>query len=66
MVLGCILAKVFQRFYSFRNVLYFIENDKSSYVVAAEWMQSIKGKDYRYCMEFGSDNSIFLSHVTFD
>ncbi len=35
-------------------------------VVASEWMQSLKGKDYRYCMEFGSDNSIFVSHITFD
>ena len=48
------------------NFSCFIENETSSYVVAAEWMQSIKGKDYRYCMEFGSDNSIFLSHVTFE
>ena len=46
------------------NFSCFIENEQSAYVVAAEWMQSIKGKDWRYCMEFGSDNSIFLSHIT--
>lgn len=46
------------------NFSCFIENEQSAYVIAAEWMQSIKGKDWRYCMEFGSDNSIFLSHIT--
>lgn len=48
------------------NFSCFIENERSAYVIAAEWMQSIKGKDWRYCMEFGSDNSIFVSHITFD
>ncbi len=46
------------------NFSCFIEDEKSAYVIAAEWMQSIKGKDWRYCMSFGSDNSIFLSHIT--
>ncbi len=41
-------------------------DDNHAVVVAAEWMQSIKGKDWRYCMEFGSDNSIFVAHLTFD
>lgn len=38
---------------------------KNAYVIASEWMQSISGKDWKYCMEFGSDNSIFISHITF-
>ncbi len=41
-------------------------DDTHGAVIAAEWMQSNKGKDWRYCMEFGSDNSIFVAHLTFD
>lgn len=48
------------------NFSCFIENGESAYVIAAEWMQSIKGKDFRYCMEFGSANSIFVSHLSAD
>jgi hypothetical protein len=42
--------------------------DGSAMVVAAEWMQTNPPNpfDWRRCMEFGSDNSIFFSHVTFD
>lgn len=42
--------------------------DGSSLVVAAEWMQTTEPDcgNWRRCMEFGSDNSIFLSRVTFD
>lgn len=42
--------------------------DGSSLVVAAEWMQTTAPNptDWRRCMEFGSDNSIFLSRVTFE
>ena len=39
-------------------------DDGHAAVIAAEWMQSVKGKDWRYCMEFGSDNSIFVAHLT--
>ena len=39
-------------------------NESEALIVAAEWMQSTAGYDYRRCMEFGSDNSIFITRVS--
>ncbi len=37
-------------------------------VCASEWMQTTPPdcSNWRRCMEYGSDNSIFISHITFD
>ena len=42
--------------------------DGSSMVVASEWMQTTAPDhfNWRRCMEYGADNSIFFSHVIFD
>ena len=42
--------------------------DGSSMVVASEWMQTTPPDcfNWRRCMEYGADNSIFFSHVSFD
>ncbi len=39
-------------------------NDSESYVVASEWMQGFNG-NHEKCMEYGSDNSIFVAKLTF-
>ncbi len=39
-----------------------------SLVIASEWMQTVdpNPSDWRKCMEYGSDNSIFVSEIVFD
>lgn len=46
----------------------FSEDDKRGFVVASEWMQYGGGdKDgWKKCMEYGSDNSIFIAEILFD
>ncbi len=42
-------------------------NDHESWVIVSEWMQTT-GPDhfnYRRCMSYGSDNSIFIARITF-
>ena len=39
-------------------------SDKEGYVYAAEWMQSIGGA-WDKCAAYGSDNSIFISRITY-
>lgn len=36
------------------------------WVVTAEWMQNYKGKDWRFCKQFGSDNAIWRAKVRFE
>lgn len=42
----------------------FSVNDSESYVVVSEWMQGFNG-NHKKCMEYGSDNSIFVAKITF-
>ena len=41
-------------------------NDNESWVVASEWMQTTAPDHYNYrrCMSYGSDNSIFIARIT--
>lgn len=45
----------------------FSVSDTESYVIAAEWMQTTEPDwfNWRRCMEYGSDNSIFIAKLTF-
>ena len=45
----------------------FSVSDSESYVIAAEWMQTTEPDcfNWRRCMEYGSDNSIFVAKITF-
>ncbi len=45
----------------------FTVNDTESYVVASEWMQTTEPDcfNWRRCMKYGSDNSIFVAKLTF-
>lgn len=43
----------------------FTVNDNESYVVVSEWMQGHDG-NHAKCMEYGSDNSIFVAKITFE
>ena len=40
-------------------------SENEFWVVTAEWMQNYKGKDWRYCKQFGSDNAIWRARVLF-
>ena len=42
----------------------FTVNENESYVVVSEWMQGFDGH-HEKCMEYGSDNSIFVAKITF-
>ena len=39
-------------------------SDNQGYVFAAEWMQNDE-RGWQGCMERGSDNSIFISEITY-
>lgn len=43
-------------------------NDRESWVIASEWMQTNppNPSDWRRCMSYGSENSIFISRIRFD
>lgn len=46
-------------------------DDHESWVIAAEWMQSNRrdvpiGEHWKVCMEYGSDNSIFIARIKLD
>jgi hypothetical protein len=47
---------------------YSFEDGKRAIVFASEWMQTTSPNphDWRRCMQYGSDNSIFISHITLD
>ena len=42
-------------------------DEKHAVVFAAEWMQTLEPNynDWKNCMKYGSDNSIFISHIEF-
>lgn len=40
-------------------------NDNEAYVVASEWMQAPNGGRWDECAAYGSDNSIFVTKITF-
>lgn len=40
-------------------------SEKEGYIFAAEWMQSRHGGAWEACAKYGSDNSIFISKITF-
>jgi hypothetical protein len=40
-------------------------SEKEGYIFAAEWMQSRHGGVWDACAKYGSDNSIFISKITF-
>ena len=42
-------------------------SDKEAWVIVSEWMQTTgpDPRDYRRCMSYGSDNSIFIAKITF-
>ena len=39
--------------------------DQEFWLLTAEWMQSIRGKDHTYCQSFGSDNAIWRARILF-
>lgn len=43
-------------------------DERCGFVIASEWMQSTPpdDKNYKKCMEYGSDNSIFVTRVIFN
>lgn len=42
-------------------------NENEAWIVAAEWMQTKgpRASDYRVCMKYGSDNSIWIAKIKF-
>lgn len=44
------------------------ESLSDAFVVVSEWMQTTEPDpyDYKKCMKYGSDNSIFVTHITFN
>lgn len=42
------------------------EDMGDAFVIVSEWMQTTEPDpyDYKKCMSYGSDNSIFVTHIT--
>ncbi len=41
-------------------------SENEFWLVSAEWMQNYKGKDWRFCKQFGSDNAIWRAKIRFE